>query len=110
MVAVHDDRRSVHQASPQAVAPAAARPATPYAPYPVFDGRGSQPYLDPRGLPHGPQLAHEPAPAWQPHHAARRIPGGPTFDAARDAAVRRVVWALVLVLGSVLALVVANLM
>jgi eukaryotic-like serine/threonine-protein kinase len=111
VMAVHDDRRSRpvldpgHQTPPPPIGPAAARPA-PHAPYPVYDGRGSQPYIDPRG----PQHALEHAPAWQPHHPARRLPGGPTFDAARDAAVGRIVWALVLVFGVVLALVVANLM
>ncbi|HWO23270.1 MAG TPA: serine/threonine-protein kinase [Kofleriaceae bacterium] len=48
------------------------------------------------------------APWAQPNAAWRRADAG--FDAARDAAVRRVVWALVLVFGCVLALVVANLL
>jgi hypothetical protein len=70
-----------------------------------------QPYLDPRAL----QPALAAGPAWpQQHHprcpalAAGADPGG--FDAARDAAVRRIVWALVIVLGAVLALVVGKLL
>ncbi len=91
-------------------------------------GRGSQPpvaaaaALDPRtprpqpvdqppvqALAAYPQLAVAPAAAWpQAHPAWRRADAG--FDAARDAAVGRLVWAIVLVLGCVLALVVANLL
>jgi hypothetical protein len=62
-----------------------------------------QPYVGPRA----PQLALG-AP-WQQLPPARRQTQGPSFDAARDAAVRNIVWALVLVLGCVLALIVAKL-
>jgi serine/threonine-protein kinase len=80
--------------------------ADPRAPYPVCDARGSQPYVDPRAA----QLAFEPGHGWQQPQQPW-YPGGATaFDAARDAAVRRVVWLLVLVLGCVLAAVVAQLL
>jgi serine/threonine-protein kinase len=76
-------------------------------PMPIADARGSQPYLDARAS----QLALAAGSGWQPHHHAAR--GGlesAGFDAARDAAVRRIVWGLVLVLGVVLAIVVAKLL
>ena len=61
-----------------------------------------RPYVDPRARP----LAVG-APWQQPPHA-RRQTEGPSFDAARDATVRNIVWALVIVLGCALALIVAK--
>jgi len=80
---------------------------SPYAPQPIDDGRGSRPVLDlnafpppPRSAPTGPGNYPQPPP-----------PGG-TFDMAqiqaRDAAMRRMVWIAVLVIGALLGIVVAS--
>ena len=100
---VLDPRRPTPPAIPYPIAAAHGSAI----PYPIALARGSQPYLDPRGS----QPALAAGSAWQyPHPARHHGADGGGFDAARDAAVRRIVWALVLVLGSVLALVVAKLL
>jgi hypothetical protein len=79
----------------------------PRIPRPIGEGYSSQPYLDPRAMPPGA----DPGGTWQQLHYARRRPTeGVAFDAGRDATVRRIVWALVIVLGGVLLLVVAKLL
>ncbi len=97
--------------APYPVADAAAR--APHAPMPAYADRRSQPVLDPRAAypmvdGRGSQLAMQAA-GWPQPQPARHL-AGPGFDAARDAAVRNIVWALVIVLGFVLALVVAKLL
>ena len=80
---------------------------SPYAPQPVDDGRGSRPVLDLNAFPQQPRIAPTPSPGSYPPS-----PPGGTFDMgqiqARDAAMRRMVWIAVLVIGALLGIVVAS--
>ena len=88
--------------------------ASPYAPQPIDDGHGSRPVLDlnafPQQRPQGPGgYPQQPTPP--PGGYPQQPPGG-AFDMAqiqaRDAAMRRMVWIAVLVIGAIAGIVLAS--